>query len=363
MNTSLKLAENEQKKLKERLDELNENQKLLDEQYNAFEVEFKKVEKEFADYKENVEKQNTQIDEEINEIKIVIKDRQEDESLYFEIKNLQKDIEKLKNNNAFLTKEIEDVKQNKFTPGYRKHLHRMLSTEEKEKLLQQLSNTMLIQKFRGYLTLASIKSIFDTTMLYFAKDFVKKTYEDRIQRRKVLDNDAEYVKLVLNQSEEFDNAVDKAQLEILQKKDFTLDEFSKNIEFHFTNGNQDIYIMTTQVPQKLKLFIPSRKTLTIEEVKEVLSYEKEILKNELDILKVLEKEKSELTPDTASNLISNRLFDRIYEKFNIEEEDLMKSIQNPNVGSDVDILALFKDIRDQILDRLPKPPMMGDIQE
>ena len=80
-----------------------------------------------------------------------------------------------------------------------------------------------------------------------------------------------------------------------------------------------------------------------------------------------------MTPDTASNLISNRLFDKIYEKFNIEEEDLMKSIQNPSnnkpivikldIGSDVDILALFKDIRDQILDRLPKPPMMGEPQE
>lgn len=360
ITTSLKIAENDQKKLKEQLDVLESNQKVLDEQYNVFDQEYKKVEKDFKEYKENLSKESDQIKEEIGEIKLQLKDRQEDIDLYFEIKNLQKDIERLKNSNEFLTKEIEDIKQDKFTPGYRKHLHKMPSNEEREKLLKQLSSNMLVQKYKGYLTLASIKSIFDTTMLYFAKDFVKKTYEDRIERRKVLDNDTEYVKLVLAQSETFDSAVDSAQLEILNRVGFSLDEFSQNIEFHFTNGNQDIYIMTTQVPQKLKLFIPSRKTLNLEQVKEILTYEKEILNKELEIFKILEKEKSEITPDAASNLISNRLFDRIYEKFNIEEEDLTKSIQSASINSDVEVLGLFKDIREQILEKLPKPPMMSE---
>ncbi len=73
-----------------------------------------------------------------------------------------------------------------------------------------------------------------------------------IDRRKVLKNDEEYVMMVLKHLDEFDTTVDNAQLEILKKIGMTLDDFSKNIEFYFTNGNQDIYIMTTQVPQKLK---------------------------------------------------------------------------------------------------------------
>ena len=61
-----------------------------------------------------------------------------------------------------------------------------------------------------------------------------------------------YVDTILTQMDNFDTAVDAAQMEILQKIGLTLDEFSQSIEFFFTHGNQEIYMMTTVIPQKLK---------------------------------------------------------------------------------------------------------------
>lgn len=73
-----------------------------------------------------------------------------------------------------------------------------------------------------------------------------------LDRRKYLNDLEKYVDVVMKQLDEFDNAVDSAQMEILQELGLNLDIFSSSIEYYFTNGNQDIYLMTTAIPQKLK---------------------------------------------------------------------------------------------------------------
>lgn len=56
----------------------------------------------------------------------------------------------------------------------------IVTSEEKNKLLEQLSKNLVVQKHHGFLTLSSIKGIFDATMLYHSKDFIARTYQDRI---------------------------------------------------------------------------------------------------------------------------------------------------------------------------------------
>lgn len=78
----------------------------------------------------------------------------------------------------------------------------------------------------------------------------------------------------------------------------------------------------------------------METIKDILLYQKEILQNEFLILPFLEKykvifyiwlftKKDGLSPDRVASLMSNRLLDRVYEKFNCEEEDFMKALQDP----------------------------------
>jgi hypothetical protein len=115
----------------------------------------------------------------------------------------------------------------------------------------------------------TIKKIFDATILYYSKDYIQRTYQERIgkeeslyinnfqDRRKYMNDLEKYVEVVMKQLDEFDSAVDSAQMEILTELGLNLETFSSSIEYYFTQGNQDIYIMTTVIPQKLKYYKPS----------------------------------------------------------------------------------------------------------
>ena len=56
----------------------------------------------------------------------------------------------------------------------------------------------------------------------------------------------------MRQLNDFDNAVDGAQLQLLDKLGLSLDDFSTSVEHFFTQGNQEVYLMTSMLPQKLK---------------------------------------------------------------------------------------------------------------
>jgi len=108
------------------------------------------------------------------------------------------------------------------------------------------------------------------------------------------------------------------------------------------------------IPQKLKMFMPARKRLSVDTVRELLKYQKEILPVEFLILDIIKKYKDDLTPDRVTTLLSNRLLDKVYEKFNVEEEDFTAAIQTTECRNDQDIKTLLIEIRNSILEQVPK---------
>lgn len=124
LTSSVKIAENDHNKIKEKYDLVLKDEKILDDQFKLLEEEYNKEKTRFAEFKKNVEDETVQLNKEISDIQDQLKERTADRDLYFELKNLEMEIKTLQNNNEFLEKEITDVNSGKNTPGYRIHLHK-----------------------------------------------------------------------------------------------------------------------------------------------------------------------------------------------------------------------------------------------
>jgi chromosome segregation ATPase len=189
--TSLKMTENEHKKLHEKYEALLEEEKLLAEQLNNLSSEFTKTQSDYELYKKEMNDKISALKQEIETTKEQLKEKEEEKKMYFEIKSMQAEIERLNQNNEFLTTEIEDAKAGKITPGFSKYLQKsrtslyhhfdfIVSQEDKQKLLKLFSKNIQVQKQNGILSMLTIKKIFDATILYYSKDYVQRTYQERI---------------------------------------------------------------------------------------------------------------------------------------------------------------------------------------
>jgi len=352
--TSMRMVENENEKLKSKLEELEAEDAAIKEDLKKAEDDLAKSEVEFKTLKEDHTQAITNLDASIAKSTEEAKLKAEEKELYFEIKLLEQEIALVKQNNEFLVHEIEDVKAGKLTPGFSKHLQSKLNKDNKSKLLEHYGKTIAVDKQNGLVTMVTVERIFDATILYYSNNHISRTYDDRIERRKHLGEIDKYLDIAVRQLNDFDNSVDAAQLEILHKLGLTLEEFSNSVEYYFTQGNQDVYLLTSMIPQKLKMFMPARKRLSVDTVRELLKYQKEILPVEFLILDIIKKYKDDLTPDRVTTLLSNRLLDKVYEKFNVEEEDFTAAIQTTECRNDQDIKTLLIEIRNSILEQVPK---------
>jgi hypothetical protein len=352
--TSMRMVENENEKLKTKLEELESEDAAIKEDLKKAEDDLAKSEVDFKALKDDHTQAIANLDAEIAKSTTEAALKGEEKDLYFEIKLLEQEITLFKETNEYVVHELEDVKAGKFTPGFSKHLQSKLNKDNKSKLLEHYGKTIAVDRQNGLVTMATIERIFDATILYYSNNHISRTYDDRIERRKHLGEIDKYLDIAVRQLNDFDNSVDAAQLEILEKLGLTLEDFSASVEFYFTQGNQDVYLLTSMIPQKLKMFMPARKRLSVDTVRDLLKYQKEILPVEFLILDIIKKYKDDLTPDRVTTLLSNRLLDKVYEKFNIEEEDFTAAIQTSECRNDQDIKTLLIEIRNAILEQVPK---------
>lgn len=354
--TSMRMIENENEKLKSNLEKLEVEDNQIKADLQKAQEDLTKSEADFKELKEEHTKIMTNLDAELEKCKSEAALKEEEKNLYFDIKTLEKDIEALKKENEFLAYELDDVRQGKLTPNFSKYLQSKLNKDGKAKLLEHYGKTIPVERVQGIISMPTIERIFDATILYYSRDHIVRTYEERIERRQYLDDKhtEKYVEIAVRQLNDFDNAVDSAQLELLEKLGLTLDEFSQSIEMYFAEGNQEVYVLTSMIPQKLKMFMPQRKRLTAETVRNSLKFQKEILPYEFKVLDILKKYKEDLTVDRVTTLLSNRLLDKVYEKFNFEIEDFTSALQLPECRNDQEIKNLLLDIKNSIVEQIPK---------
>jgi len=99
----------------------------------------------------------------------------------------------------------------------------------------------------------TISAIIDATIKFCKQDFIKFTQDERVQRRKFLDNFDKYIQVSLSLMEGIDNEIDKAQLKILKIINISFDKFKESLEYYLEHENEDIFMMVMMLPQRLKL--------------------------------------------------------------------------------------------------------------
>lgn len=124
LTSSVKIAENDHAKIKEKFDLIQKDEKILEAQLKELEEDCEKEKNRFAEFKKKIDEEIEQHTKEIAEIENKLKDRTADRDLFFELKTLEAEIKSLQNGNEFLEKEISDVNSGLNTPGYRIHMHK-----------------------------------------------------------------------------------------------------------------------------------------------------------------------------------------------------------------------------------------------
>jgi hypothetical protein len=119
--TSLKMADAERTKLKEKAEIILHEEKILIEQHDIVTGELKKIDDEFAVFKAEHQKKIQGLKDELTALKEANKEKSDETALYFDIKTLKKEINRLTQHTEFLVTEIEDTKAGKITPGFSKH--------------------------------------------------------------------------------------------------------------------------------------------------------------------------------------------------------------------------------------------------
>jgi len=120
--TSMRMIENENEKLKSHLEKLEVEDNQIKADLQKAQDDLVKSESSFKELKEEHTKIMTNLDSELEKAKAEAALKEEEKQLYFEIKELDKDIESLKKANEFLIYELEDVKAGKLTPNFSKYL-------------------------------------------------------------------------------------------------------------------------------------------------------------------------------------------------------------------------------------------------
>lgn len=120
--TTLRMVENENEKLKPKVDVLEVEEKAIKDDLKSAEDELSKSEQDNKAFVAEHKKAMGNLDTDIAKAKEECNKKQEEKDLYFELKALEKEIESLKENNEFLGHEIDDVKAGKLTPNFSKYL-------------------------------------------------------------------------------------------------------------------------------------------------------------------------------------------------------------------------------------------------
>ncbi|CAD8062201.1 unnamed protein product [Paramecium primaurelia] len=212
-------------------------------------------------------------------------------------------------------------------------------TQGYDQVLQQAKGQVNVEFQGDYLTMNSINQILQKSMDLAKPEYAIITLENRKQRREAKSkfNSQLYQQLVLDYNEQVENLIERKQSEFCQSLQITEDIFQESVMQLMENGQfQQFFMIQASLRQHIKEAIPSTKTLTLDQLKQIISYQIEIISsNPKDLAQMIQtlsasQETQQLIPLAVNTIIA----DYCYEKFQIEEEDMMKLMQNPDNFAD-----------------------------
>ncbi|CAD8050165.1 unnamed protein product [Paramecium sonneborni] len=195
----------------------------------------------------------------------------------------------------------------------------------------------------------TIVDILQNTIELAGDEFIRMTMRNRAQRRQFRENSKlnQYRYQIIKYNQDLEELLEKSQAELLNRLDINKNIFEESMLVLMERGFfQQLYMLQASVKQKIKEKIPSKKDLSLKQIKEVIKFNIRILKEQPNPFKsiisfMINKQDQK---DYIPNVISLLVQDFIYQKYKIEEEDQIRNISKPECMGDPEILQLLGEI-------------------
>ena len=199
----------------------------------------------------------------------------------------------------------------------------------------------------GFLPINSVVKIFNQIRKESSADFFELVAEFRKKRRTALDSQ-EYLRHIKKFEESFENLLAFKQKQVLNSFGLEEKEFESSIDHYMKENNKEICALVTRIRQMLQDSIPPTHKLTREEFFK-------IMKDRIDYVRTKGKELYDTLDENLSMLqdnapagedwtelslitvVDNKIGDYIYEKYQVEREDLFAYQRSVNLKNDPEL--------------------------
>jgi len=192
-----------------------------------------------------------------------------------------------------------------------------LTKPEKTEILNKIK-----VRYEGeHLTIQTVEDIAETILKFCISDFIKLSRQNRKERREVESDHAQrYVELQTQYENELREIIERSRAEVLERLNLNAITFDMANPLNDDENIEKNFTLNTTLRKKLLLSIPATKSLTFEELKEILRVQAEELKKESERVYEL----SEKTNDRVNlvHITQNKVYDTLFRKYTVEREDI-----------------------------------------
>jgi hypothetical protein len=198
----------------------------------------------------------------------------------------------------------------------------ILSNSERE----AIARAIRIERNGQNLSIVTISQICDATLRFAAPDFIRLTNTDRQERRALKNDLRKYIELWDTYAHQLEDIIEKSQKEVLRALNISDEDWENSNGFYMQSGNHELLMIHASLPQKLKMSLGvGDKSLDATKFKEVLRAQVDLLQREaenLDEIRQYVTREEEVAP-----IIQNRVNDKIFETYGVEEEHIYGSMR------------------------------------
>ncbi|CAD8120501.1 unnamed protein product [Paramecium sonneborni] len=233
---------------------------------------------------------------------------------------------------------INQIKQNVPQINSINQSPQVIKTEGYDQQFQQVVRSIQVERQGQLISITTITQILEKSLDLAKEEFSQITLDNRKKRREIRkSNKAQYRQMVLDYNEQVENLLEKKQMEICEFLNISEDVFQESVMSLMERGfYQQFFMIQASIRQKIKDSLPPTKNINEDQLKKIIQFQVEQLKKQPQELKdiIANLSENQETQQLIPLAINTILGDYVYEKFEIEEEDMIKMLQNQAYFSD-----------------------------
>jgi len=214
-----------------------------------------------------------------------------------------------------------------------------ITEEEKQSLVQKLE----IRMNGEFLIVPSIIEIMQVSLLFAFPKYVQIAREDRINRRKDINNFKAYAESWETFSAKVLQAIEDATKDVLARINVEYSVWEKSKQHYAEQKNQAIYMEQLNALEKLKSGVTSEKKMSAQEVKDAIRSSIEVAEEEINNIPSIKPHVK--TPMDVFPIAQNHMSDVLFERLGVEDEDVLKNIEDCLDDPEIpEILMKFQEV-------------------